>query len=830
MKFNCITVAVAISAFFIAFAAVARSTPVSTAITYQGQLKQAGNTMNAAADFQFTLFDAASEGVALGAMLSLNNVNIVNGLFTVELDFGAGMFGGESRWLQIAVRSPAGSGAYTTLSPRQPVHPAPLAQFALNVNGATITGLNASNIAGGTLPNFALSGAYNSPLTFLNGGNIFNGSFSGNGAALTNLNASSLSSGTLNSNVLSGSYTNALTFSSPSNSFAGSGAGLTNLNANNLTSGIVPTGRVAGAYSNLTGVGILTAGSWQASPITAGFGGTGHASYTNGDILYATAALTLGKLPIGPAGRFLKSTGSVPSWGTLAASDFSIPTSISGAAPNLHVFSATNTASNGRYGLAGEIFGGSGLGSGVYGLTNRNTGEGVFGWASSTSGTTYGVHGRSDSSLGSGVFGQALSSGGSAAGVRGESSGGNGYGVYGSATATSGVNYGVFGRTDSTSGTGIFGFANAATGAAYGGQFTSNSSSGTALYAEATATSGTTYGGRFRSQSASGYAVHAVNSANGYAGYFLGNGHFSGNVGIGTTSPQQSLSIAAGMNIDQGGGNNGTSLANGLRFGSFSGEGISSNRISGTNLYGLDFYTNNFRRMMITNIGNVGIGTTASGSNRLHVVQTGASNSALVAESEWDGVVGMTTTTGAYGVLGSHYGSTGKGVVGSASGAGAFGVYASGNMGASGTKSFQIDHPLDPENKYLQHYCAEGPQPFNIYRGNVVLDGAGEAWVELPEYFDAINVDFHYQLTPIGGAAPSLHVAQEIMNNAFRISGGKPGMKISWMVTAVRHDRYMRAHPASDAVVKSDHERGKYVQPELYGQPAAKGILHRPRE
>ncbi|MBX3378186.1 MAG: hypothetical protein KF678_14420 [Phycisphaeraceae bacterium] len=62
------------------------------------------------------------------------NANLVDGLLTVDLDFGLTAFNGDGRWLQVAVRSPAGGGAYTTLAPRQPILPTPYALFALNGN------------------------------------------------------------------------------------------------------------------------------------------------------------------------------------------------------------------------------------------------------------------------------------------------------------------------------------------------------------------------------------------------------------------------------------------------------------------------------------------------------------------------------------------------------------------------------------------------------------------------------------------------------------------------------------------------------------------------
>jgi hypothetical protein len=104
-------------------------------------------------------------------------------------------------------------------------------------------------------------------------------------------------------------------------------------------------------------------------------------------------------------------------------------------------------------------------------------------------------------------------------------------------------------------------------------------------------------------------------------------------------------------------------------------------------------------------------------------------------------------------------------------------------------RSIRIDHPLDPTNMYLYHSSVESPDMMNVYNGNVVLDASGEAWVEMPEWFEALNRDFRYQLTCIGGFAP-VYVAEEISGNRFRIAGGETGMKVSWLVTGIRHDPY----------------------------------------
>lgn len=107
-------------------------TPLGTAFTYQGNVRLAGEPLNASADFQFTLWDAATLGNQIGAMAAVSNVVVEEGLFTASIDFGAAAFGGQARWIEIAVRSPAGSGPFTTLSPRQALTAAPYALHALN--------------------------------------------------------------------------------------------------------------------------------------------------------------------------------------------------------------------------------------------------------------------------------------------------------------------------------------------------------------------------------------------------------------------------------------------------------------------------------------------------------------------------------------------------------------------------------------------------------------------------------------------------------------------------------------------------------------------------
>jgi hypothetical protein len=145
-------------------------------------------------------------------------------------------------------------------------------------------------------------------------------------------------------------------------------------------------------------------------------------------------------------------------------------------------------------------------------------------------------------------------------------------------------------------------------------------------------------------------------------------------------------------------------------------------------------------------------------------------------------------------------------------------VNITGNLSATGTKNFRIDHPLDPANKYLLHAAVESSEVLNLYSGNVVLDASGEAVVKLPDWFEVINKDFRYQLTPIGAPGRDLYVAEEVSGGHFKIAGGNPGSKVSWQVSGVRNDAWEKAHPMAVEVDKGA-DRGHFLTPELAGAP-----------
>ena len=113
----------------------------------------------------------------------------------------------------------------------------------------------------------------------------------------------------------------------------------------------------------------------------------------------------------------------------------------------------------------------------------------------------------------------------------------------------------------------------------------------------------------------------------------------------------------------------------------------------------------------------------------------------------------------------------------------------------------------------------------NLYDGIAILDTQGETIVELPPWFEALNQEFRYQLTPIGARGPNLYIAEEISDQRFKIAGGSSGMKVCWLVTGSRKDAWAQANPLLVEEEKSARERDHYLHPEVYGHTLEKSII-----
>jgi hypothetical protein len=239
---------------------------------------------------------------------------------------------------------------------------------------------------------------------------------------------------------------------------------------------------------------------------------------------------------------------------------------------------------------------------------------------------------------------------------------------------------------------------------------------------------------------------------------------------------------------------------------------------------------------------NSGIGV--SGHSTSNVGVNGSSdNGSGVYGSGNIGVSGYSgSNIGVYGASGNigveGFSSSGSAVYGYSSGGGT-GVHGGSATGYSGYfdgkvhvtgllekagGGFKIDHPLDPANQYLYHSFVESPDMMDVYNGNVTTDEHGDATVVLPEWFEALNRDFRYQLTVVGKQWAQARVEEEIQDNRFSIKTDKPNVKVSWQVTGIRHDPWAEQHRIPVEEEKPPAERGKYLHPKEYGQPETLGL------
>ena len=262
----------------------------TTAFNYQGRLNEAGLRANGNYDFQFTIFDALNGGISVGSQQNLN-VMVIDGAFSVSLDFGAGAFPGSARFLEIAVRKPGGN--FTTLNPRQPILSTPYSIKSLSAtnadNAAKLGGVDSSlfvqkdangnvNIAG----NFSVAGTFsvntvNAELQYNLGGNrilsannlsLSLGNNTGNqvaGGFSTIIGQSAGSNNVGLSNTFMGTLAGTANTSGGSNSFFGAASGASNLVGN----GNSFFGHIAGAKSTVSNNSFFGAFSGQEN--TTGF-------------------------------------------------------------------------------------------------------------------------------------------------------------------------------------------------------------------------------------------------------------------------------------------------------------------------------------------------------------------------------------------------------------------------------------------------------------------------------------------------------------------------------------------------------------------------------
>ncbi|HKX29957.1 MAG TPA: hypothetical protein VJ302_19865 [Blastocatellia bacterium] len=338
----------------------------------------------------------------------------------------------------------------------------------------------------------------------------------------------------------------------------------------------------------------------------------------------------------------------------------------------------------------------------------------------------------------------------------------------------------------------------------------------------------------------------------------------SGRIGIGLVNPSTKLAVATPTNSY--GITHTDGVATLSTFVGAGSTGVTNGGWIGTvSNHDLRFFTaNGPSRMAISTSGNVGIGTPSPTAAKLEVRENAGLHGILgfttehnhagvrgengggghglegVSNGTLTGIYGSNTGSG-HGIIGESASSSGvwalgafgvTGITNSSSGAAIYGTSQvfgvglagrfDGNVQVNGTLSkasgsFKIDHPLDPENKYLYHSFVESPDMMNVYNGNVTTDANGVATVTLPDYFEALNRDFRYQLTPVGQFARTM-VAGKIQKNRFTIRTDQPYVEVSWQVTGIRHDAYAEANRIQVEVEKPAAERGSLLHPVVFGK------------
>jgi len=581
--------------------AMAGQAQVGTAVTYQGRLTDAGEPVNDTADLDFLLFDAETEGELVG-MYKTFGTPVVDGLFNVELDFGEGVFQGEARWLEITVHLNSGS-EWITLSPRQPIRPAPYALYALDGAGG----------GGGSLwtadPNDGIS--YQAGNVGIGASSITNVRLRVDSAEIYTITARNRStSGNTFAVLAEGDSTSARTVFGLATATSGEAVGVFGRSQS-------PAGYGVWGSNNSTATSPRPVGVYGTAVSSHGVGVKGYADGSGGVAVWGRAD--------GTSSHAMMAEAIAESGATFGLEAYAC------SPDGYGVYSYNDAGFGSAIAISGETASSSGIGVqglayapdgyGVYGRNGADTGNAIGGYFKTDSNDGYGVYGEAASALGgyAGYFvgrgyfsnnvGIGTMSPGSPLTVAGlvesttggfkfpdgtiqTTAGGGGGGdsvwqqtgsdIYYTAgdvgigtttpqhplhvvssawrsvsirnTATGGS--AVFGEALSSSGgCGVEGYVATPNGYAVYGFNESDSGNAIAVGGETASPDGiavkgySSWGGigvLGRADGATGRGVVGqADDPNGFAGYFLGRSHFSGRVGIGTESPESLLHVIA---------------------------------------------------------------------------------------------------------------------------------------------------------------------------------------------------------------------------------------------------------------------------------------------
>jgi hypothetical protein len=324
-------------------AEVTKAIPMGTAFTYQGRLMDANSAADGLYDFQFRIYNDPCTGTQQASPIDINDLDVMDGYFTVELDFGSDVFDGDARWLEIAVMPGDSMGRMTTLSPRQEITPAPYALYAAStggdgdwaVDGDDMYAIPSGYVGIGTVPTSAAKLE------------VINSSGTGVRGEVTGASGSGISG--IASNT--GNY---ITYGGYFLSKGGNGSGVK-----------------AGATGD-SGKGVYAVAT-NPNDVT-NYGGYFYSSGGSGRGVYGEAARS---------GRYTNYGGYFLAKGDTGRGVYG---------------EATGDEGCGVYGVASESITYNNYGG--YFTAAGASGRGVYGYASASAGTNYGVYGKTDSNDG----------------------------------------------------------------------------------------------------------------------------------------------------------------------------------------------------------------------------------------------------------------------------------------------------------------------------------------------------------------------------------------------------------------------------------------------
>jgi hypothetical protein len=427
-----------------------QAAPVGTAFTYQGSLRDGSVPAEGSFDLEFTLYDGAAGGSPVLPALVVEDVPVEGGLFTVSLDFGAGAFRGDARWLAIGVRPGASTGPFTAIAGRQELKPAPNALAApwIGVHGKP-AGF-ADDTDDDTLG--ALACAANQ-VPKRSGAAWICAADADSGGDVTGVTAGA--------GLTGGGTSGAVALAAD---FAGSGAATTvsrtdHHHLGQAWSGVATNGlsvqntstaaSTAGLRGESTAPSGLTFGVIGTNGSPQGIGVHGISTHT-GQFGVGIRGVSSALNGTGVQGQSTRTTGEVTGISGFINSDEG--QAVSGFSNSL-TGNGAGVVGSGNGDTSVGVYGGAGRGTyGTFGWAAATTATGVGGWNQASTGETRGVSGLVYSDAGAALFGQATSTTGVTNGVYATVASTTGRAIEGWATATSGLNYGVFGRTSSAAG------------------------------------------------------------------------------------------------------------------------------------------------------------------------------------------------------------------------------------------------------------------------------------------------------------------------------------------------------------------------------------------